>query len=506
MSASKKHPLLTGAMMLTLAGFSCRIIGFFYRIFLSRTIGAEGMGIYQLIIPLYSLAFALAAAGIQTGISRCCAAAFSSKMPKKARTFFFTGLFLSLLLASLAACLLYQNADFLSATLLNEPRCAPLLKLISFALPLGAIHACIGAWYFSRRQTAIPAIAQFLEQIIRVLASWIVFQIFLEKQIPPSPLLAAVGLLAGELASSLFSGICILFHLQRPEYQGTSAVSRLRCAKELLLLALPLTANRLLLSLLQSGEAILLPRKLQQFGLTSSQSLSVYGVLTAMALPFILFPSAITNAVSTLLLPTIAGEQAVGNEKKIISATEKTIKYCLLLGIFASGIFFFFGDLLGMVFFHNRDAGTFLQILSFLCPFLYLSGTLTSILNGLGHTFLSFLQNLCGLFIRIFFIFFTVPHMGIQGYLLGLLLSQLFITGLNLKFVRQSVNFSFYPFRWLFLPLTILLLACGCGLFFFFLTGRLFHLPSIFPLGTALFVSTFLYLFFLTQLGLLKKT
>ena len=125
------------------------------------------------------------------------------------------------------------------------------------------------------------------------------------------------------------------------------------------------SANRLLLTLLQSTESILIPGKLEHSGLTASQSLSIYGILTGMALPFILFPSAITNSVSTVLLPVISGEQALGNDKKIQEATENTIKYCLLLGIFATGIFFFFGKSLGTLVYGNEDAGTFIRTLSF---------------------------------------------------------------------------------------------------------------------------------------------
>ena len=47
------HPLLLGTMLLTATGLASRIIGFFYRIFLSHTIGAHGMGIYQLIFPVF---------------------------------------------------------------------------------------------------------------------------------------------------------------------------------------------------------------------------------------------------------------------------------------------------------------------------------------------------------------------------------------------------------------------------------------------------------------------
>ena len=70
----KKHTLITGALLLTAAGFLSRILGFFYRIFLSRVIGAEGLGIYQMIFPVYGICLSLCAGSIQTAVSRHTAA------------------------------------------------------------------------------------------------------------------------------------------------------------------------------------------------------------------------------------------------------------------------------------------------------------------------------------------------------------------------------------------------------------------------------------------------
>ena len=86
-------------------------------------------------------------------------------------------------------------------------------------------------------------------------------------------------------------------------------------------------------------------------------------------------------------------------------------------GHFSAGIFVCFGSSIGNLLFHSPEAGPFLQTLAFLCPFLYLNTTLTSILNGLGKTVLSFLESLACLGVRIFFVFQCVPAFGIRGYL-----------------------------------------------------------------------------------------
>ena len=156
-----------------------------------------------------------------------------------------------------------------------------------------------------------------------------------------------------------------------------------------------------------------------------------------MALPLILFPSAITNAVSTVLLPSVAEQQAVGNHQAIRRAIFLSAKYCLILGFLSTAFFFFAGDFLGLVLFKNEFAATFIKTLAFICPCLYLSGTLSGILNGLGAANQSFILNTLGLGVRIAFVFFIIPEYGIQGYLWGLIVSELLVTGLSLYFLRE---------------------------------------------------------------------
>ena len=139
-------------------------------------------------------------------------------------------------------------------------------------------------------------------------------------------------------------------------------------------MALPLTGSRLSLTLLQSAEAVLIPVSLQTSGLSISESLSLYGILTGMSLSFLMFPNAVTFSLSAMLLPTISEEQSRGNEQRISLSIVYTILFGLLMGIFCMGIFLFFGNELGTVVFHEPLAGSFLCTLAWICPFLYLTG------------------------------------------------------------------------------------------------------------------------------------
>ena len=99
-----KNPLITGTIILTLTGFASRFIGFFYRIFLSRVFGAEGMGIYQLTSPVLALTFSLTAAGMQTAISKFVARETVTKDYRYSFTHLLSGSFCAVYLGYLLLC------------------------------------------------------------------------------------------------------------------------------------------------------------------------------------------------------------------------------------------------------------------------------------------------------------------------------------------------------------------------------------------------------------------
>ena len=422
----QSHPLLTGTLLLTIAGLISRIIGFFYRIFLSQSIGAEGVGIYQLIFPIYALTFSLTVSGIQTAISRFTAQAVAATgtngIPQKNtrlcndRCYLTAGLILSLFLSFLCTIFLYHFSEPLAVSFLDEPRCKVLLEILSLTVPFGAIHACINGYYYGLKKTFVPATSQLFEQIVRVGCVFIIYQVCLEQHRPVTVSMAVWGLVAGEVGSVLYS----ISFLKR----GKSYGSRLLGLKQIFLMSTPLCANRVLVNLLQSVEATMIPGQLRHYGYSVSEALSVYGVLTGMAMPMVLFPSVITNSVSVMLLPVIAEAQEKKEHHYIHNAIRKTCFYCLLLGFSCTFGFLLLGKWMGRTLFANELAGTFIIILGWMCPFLYLSTTLSSILNGLGKTTLTFTLNIVGLAIRIAFVVWGIPLFGIKAYLWATLFSQ----------------------------------------------------------------------------------
>ncbi|MGI6006761.1 MAG: oligosaccharide flippase family protein [Ruminococcus sp.] len=457
----KQQRLLTGTILLTAAGLISRLIGFFYRIFLSHTIGAEGLGIYQLILPIFSLSYAFTVMGIQTALSRCISAKSAVGDQKGAKDLLITGSVLSLLLSLAASFFLYQGSEWFCRNILSEAACIPLMKLMALTIPFGTLHICFVSYYFAARNTWIPSLGQLLEQLLRVSASWLFYSLMLKNGTEATPMLAVAGTAAAEIFSLLYIVFFLRKDFHKEGYVFCLASPWKKYASEIIQLAAPLSANRIILNLMKSGESILIPICLVQYGLTSSEALSIYGVLTGMALPLILFPSTITQSVSVMLLPAVSESKAQNNYRRIAFTVEKTIRYGLFLGILCFGIFFTCGDSIGILLFHSQEAGQFISMLAFLCPFLYLSSTLASIINGLGKTACYFIQNLTGLTVRIICVLLLVPKTGIAGCLWGILGNEILLVILSLCTLYREHVLIFSAWNSLVKPGIFLILSAG---------------------------------------------
>lgn len=425
----KSRTLIKGTLILTATGLATRVLGFFFRVFLSHTFGEEGVGLYQLIFPIYSLCISLSCAGLQIALTRCVAKNYAQNNHQKAINNLYTALFLSVFLSVIILLFIQKHSFQIAQNILHEKRCALNLTIISFAFPFSAVHSCIVGFFLGVKNTKIPAVSQLLEQIVRISSVFILFQIGLSQNIRFGISIAVAGLVIGEIASSAY---CI-YHIRFMHNPRPSISNIFQDAISLITLSAPLTASRVLLNILQSVESISIPLKLQFYGYSSHSALSIYGVLTGMALPCILFPSSLTNSISTMLLPAIAEIQAKKNKKSLKIIMKKSIFSCMALGFGCLLFFLVIGKPLGNYVFHSQLAGSMITVLSFICPFLYTNTTLISILNGMGKTTITFLINAFSISIRIISVLYIVPFYGIYGYLIGLLFSQLFIFFLSLS-------------------------------------------------------------------------
>lgn len=420
-----KEKLFWGTILLTISGLICRFIGFFYRIFLSHTIGAEGLGIYQLIVPIYHLSYAISTAGIQTALSRLIASATAKKEYSKALLTFLIGTIISFFLSLSISILLRINSGYVANHFLGDSSCIYPLKLLAYTLPFGALHGCVIGWFLGKKQIHIPASMQIIEEFTRLTVTWLYYLYLIRNGRIPNASMAVAGLLISEIVSVIIS-IFFIFFFENIKIPLPDLSHYKHCMKDLLSTSFPLTLNRVSLNLLHSTEAILIPISLEKCALTRAESIEILGAINGMTLPLVLFPTAVIHALSSVLLPTISENQALANKQQIQQLTKKSLGYTFLIGLVCSAFFFLTGKHLGLLLYNNADAGYYITQLSIICPFLFCDIILATIMNSLGKTFLCFGINFANMLFRIFCIYFLIPYIGINGYIIGLVGGEFF--------------------------------------------------------------------------------
>ena len=347
--------------------------------------------------------------------------------------------------------ILFFHANAIAGHFLNVTGTAPLLRILACIFPICGITSVINGYFYGINFARVPAISQITEQLFRVGFVIACYYLFMSQTM--NTRIAVLGLFCGELASNLYN----LFRLSKTISLFSIFHSKMKI-KNVLHISIPLSANKFVLALLGSIESILIPPMLIRAGFPSSYALGIYGILTGVVMPFILFPGTLTNSLSVLLLPAISHAAGCSKLYQIRRTTILSCHYSLLLGVLTSTLFLNMGQPIGYLLFHSENAGKLLIISSFLCPFLYVSTTLTSVINGLGRTGTTFFHNLFGIGIRILFVLFVTPHFGIYGYLFGMLLSQIVTCLSNAVFLIRNLDVHFSLAKYFLWPF----IFCSC--------------------------------------------
>ena len=442
MTSTTKHSIIKGTLILTIAGILSRLLGFYNRIFLTNLFGARELGVYQMIFPVYMVIFSFCCQGIQTALTRQVArpdfdSIHSRTCLLRCATLISTGL------SILCSLFVYCGADWISLQLLHSMECASCLRILSAAFPFVSVKGCLTGYYIGIQKSGATAWSQLLEQIAKIGSVYLLASILF--QVEPKAYFGVYGIVAGEIISCLWMiGCYFREHRHQKLTTGTcrswSSDSGIHYQKELLKDALPLTTNRLSLTALQGLEAILIPHMLNIYYQDGDASLILFGTLTGMVLPCIMFPTTLTSSLATMLLPAISSEYNQEHLNSIRNIIKKSTWFCIMIGIASSSFLLLLGKWIGKLLFSSSTAGELLFQFALLCPFIYLSSCLASIINGLGKAAVNLLYSILGIGIRIGFILWLVPNIGLTGYMWGMMVSYLLQTGLLIYTIYRQIS------------------------------------------------------------------
>ncbi|OON95006.1 MAG: polysaccharide biosynthesis protein [Candidatus Epulonipiscioides saccharophilum] len=447
-----KKKLLIGTLILTGASFITRILGFIFRIFLSQVMGAEGMGLYQLIFPIYMLAWAASSAGVSLVVSKKVAEYNAQGLYADSIRILKGAIAVALIICIPISLFLLVFHESIAIYFVHAKDTSLSIKILGTCLPFMATSCCIRGYFQGRQEMSVPATAQVIEQVARMIIIYLIAAMMVPYGLEYACAASMIGLCGGELASCIFTILMYIRSKKKIKLMKPTTLTYNTAIKSIFYLSLPITANRFLTSVLQSIENILIPLQLEKFGLEYGDALSLFGVYSGMAMPLLLFPSMVTGSLSVALIPSISQAKAKANLDELQRTVSLSIQLSAIIGIGAAGLFLTLGEEIGMLIYNMRDVGYVLKLLAMICPFFYLQGILNGVLNGLGLQRETFRGNIVASIICITLIIVLVPKSGLVGFTLALLAQAGIATCYHLYHALESISLPVDIVGWIIKP------------------------------------------------------
>lgn len=444
-------------MLLVVVNFLVRSLGFIYKIILSRLIGPEAIGLYQMVFPLLMLLITITSAGIPAAVSRLIAKENSLNNRSGVYKVLTVAVFIGGIFSLVVSVLVSLNMSFIVSKILkNEFIYYPVLFSIP-AIGLITFSGILRGFFYGLKDMKPPASSQILEQLVRII---FVLSYLVYKK-PSNPITAATVAIIGVSLGEFFGLIYLVlrFNLRKLRYKRnfikTYTDSSIKVARSILYISIPIGTSRLVSTLLLTANSILIPQRLVMAGYTTSEAVQIFGKITGMAMPLLFLPFTVTSALSVNIIPNISEQITTNKMHDINKQCNLAIKITLLVAIPITILYAAFGNYIAQLIYNDADVGRYLTIISYSTVFLCMQQTLTSILHGMGKQVVSTINYLLGMLIQLYCTYFLVsnPRYGINGFFIGYMVSSFIIFALNFITLKHSIKIKFSAIQLLVKPI-----------------------------------------------------
>ena len=423
-----KNKVLANASIVTGLSVAERGLGFLYRIVLSRLIGAEGLGLYQVSLSLFSLFLTIGTGGIPITVSRMISKSKAEGNRRGGQNAVGAGVAACLLL-TLPVCVILGLFGEKMTFLFSDANAFKVFRILLVGLCFSSVYAVLRGGFWGNKEFLIPSITEIAEETVMVIAGVILLQNV------ASPLdgaqKAAWAVVVSYLFSFTLSSIWFFIRggkISKPE----------KSLKPLFTASLPITSVRASGSLVTSAVAVLFPLMLIRAGMSKSDAMSIFGVVSGMVLPVLFVPSTIIGSIALVLVPELSEDFYRKNYTRLYTNLKRGLKFSFLVACALIPFFISLGADLGALAFSNREAGQMIRNSSLILLPMSLTMITTAMLNSMGFEKQTFAFYFVGAAALLISILVLPPFCGGYAYIVGLFLSYLFTMLCNLIFLLKK--------------------------------------------------------------------
>lgn len=413
-------------------GAITRFLGFFIKIIYTRIIGEEGVSLYSIVMPTYSLLITIASLSLPIAISKMVA-----EQKYKSSKILFSATFIIVLLNILLISIMLFSSRFIASTLLQNESCYYLLIAMTMTLPFISISSILKGYFFGRQRMIPNTVSNILEQLVRILLLLFLLPILMKRSV----FLAVMGLILFNVVTELVS-ICTFFVFAPKHFTicKSDFTPDRHTIREVFSISLPTVSSRFIGNIGFFFEPILLTNILLFCGYSNEYILREYGAYNAYTIALLTMPSFFVGAVCSSLIPEISKYQGSRNYEMIKRRFWQAIFFCLAIGIFFSLIFSFYGTPLLSIIYNTSLGADYLKILAPFFILFYLEAPLMSVLQALGKAKETMKITFVGEVIKLsVLVILSFCHIGIYSLIYAEIINIFFVVLLNIKKIKKFV-------------------------------------------------------------------
>ncbi len=405
-----------------------KFLGFLYRVFLSRTIGAEGIGLYQVALSLFALLFTFSCSGTPITVSRLMTKYRAQGEPERASKVVSAGLSYTLLIVVPLCLVIFLLKGYLGFLFADE-RCVSIFLVILPGLVFTSVYSILRGVFWGNKDFLPYSVIELLEEICMIIVGIVL--ISAENDVYGGAFGAGVAVLVSYVFS--FSLATATFFFRKNKLDNPKGEF-----KPLISSATPVTAMRTANSLITSLVSIILPMRLIEYGYTSSQAMSAYGAAVGQTFPILSIPSMLIGSFVLVLTPALSENYYTGKNRELKTDLEKALKFTIFISAIFVPLFWVFGNEAGIIVFDSHESGKYLSAASLLTVFMGISSITTSILNSMGMEQKTLKYFIISALLMLASVIVLPKYIGVYSLLVGFAFVYGITTLCNLVLIKKT--------------------------------------------------------------------
>jgi stage V sporulation protein B len=431
--------MLLNTILLTATALVMRSVGMAFQVYLSKRIGAAGIGLFQLIMSVSMLAATFSISGSRFATTRLVSEELGKGNNDGVKAALRRCLTYAFCFGTAAALLLYTGANHIGTVWIRDGRTILSLKLLALSLPAFSTSAVLSGYFTAVTRVIKSAAVSIVEQLIRIAVVVAALSLSTGYTVESACAVIVAGGVVGEFASFLLLFVLYLHDKRRyvTDHKKTGDIT-----KRLLHIALPLAFSAYARTSLSTLENLLVPRGFRKSGASSEKALADYGMIQGMVFPVIAFPSAFFYSLAELIVPELTDAQVNGRTHEINEIVSRILYLCLLFAFGVTAVMFWFSGELGASVYKSNDVGRYIRLLALLMPVIFMDSVTDGMLRGLGQQMYSMAYNIVDSAISVILVWFLLPRFAVPGYIVMIYFTDIFNFSLSIRRLRVVTKFS----------------------------------------------------------------